>query len=73
MCAAHVLKLKIRINNRAGVHALWVAAKKLGWHSRQMTVKGWIWRSLIAGLSGTIVHALFMYFKAQTGLLPSFL
>ncbi len=37
-----------------------------------MTVKGWIWKSLFAGLSGTIVHALFMYFKSRTGLLPSF-
>ena len=37
-----------------------------------MIVKGWIWKSFIAGLSGTIVHFLFMYFKARTGLLPSF-
>jgi hypothetical protein len=37
-----------------------------------MTVKGWIWKSVIAGTAGTIVHALFMYSKSRTGLLPSF-
>jgi uncharacterized protein DUF6789 len=37
-----------------------------------MTLKPWIWKSMIAGAAGTIVHALFMYFKTQTGLLPSF-
>jgi hypothetical protein len=37
-----------------------------------MTVKGWIWRSVIAGSAGTIVHFLFMHFKSWTGLLPSF-
>jgi hypothetical protein len=37
-----------------------------------MSVEGWIWKSLIAGTSGTIVHYLFMYFKARSGLLPSF-
>jgi hypothetical protein len=37
-----------------------------------MIIKGWIWRSVIAGTSGTIVHFLFMYFKAQSGLLPEF-
>jgi hypothetical protein len=37
-----------------------------------MKVKSWIWKSVIAGTSGTIVHFLFMYFKARTGLLPSF-
>jgi hypothetical protein len=35
-------------------------------------VKGWIWKPIIAGLSGTIVHLLFMYFKSRIGLLPSF-
>jgi Family of unknown function (DUF6789) len=35
-------------------------------------VKGWIWKPMFAGLSGTIVHFLFMYFKSRTGLLPSF-
>jgi hypothetical protein len=34
--------------------------------------QSWIWKSVIAGLAGTTVHALFMYFKARTGLLPSF-
>ncbi len=37
-----------------------------------MTVKGWIWKSIIAGTSGTIVHFLFMYSKSRAGLLPSF-
>jgi hypothetical protein len=37
-----------------------------------MVVKGWIWKPLVAGLSGTIVHFLFMYFKSSAGLLPSF-
>lgn len=37
-----------------------------------MTIKAWIWKSIIAGLAGTTVHTLFMYFKARTGLLPSF-
>jgi hypothetical protein len=37
-----------------------------------MIVKGRIWNSVIAGTAGTIVHALFMYFKSRTGLLPSF-
>lgn len=35
-------------------------------------MKGWIWKPVIAGLCGTIVHFLFMYFKSRTGLLPSF-
>jgi hypothetical protein len=37
-----------------------------------MTAKGWIWKSVIAGSAGTIVHFLFMQFKSWTGLLPSF-
>jgi len=37
-----------------------------------MVVKDWIWKPLIAGLSGTAVHFLFMYFKSRAGLLPSF-
>ena len=37
-----------------------------------MIVKGWIWKSVIAGSAGTAVHALFMYVKSRTGLLPSF-
>ena len=35
-------------------------------------MKGWIWRSVIAGSAGTIVHFLFMHLKSWTGLLPSF-
>jgi hypothetical protein len=37
-----------------------------------MIVKAWIWKSLIAGLAGAIVHFLFMYFKTRSGLLPAF-
>ena len=37
-----------------------------------MTVKGWIWKAVIAGSCGTTVHFLFMYFRLRTGLLPSF-
>ena len=37
-----------------------------------MVVKGWIWKPLVAGLSGTLVHFFFMYFKSRVGLLPSF-
>jgi hypothetical protein len=37
-----------------------------------MVVKDWMWKPLIAGLSGTVVHFLFMYFKSRVGLLPSF-
>jgi uncharacterized protein DUF6789 len=37
-----------------------------------MIVKGWIWKPIIAGLSGTIVHFVFMYLKSRIGLLPSF-
>ena len=37
-----------------------------------MTVRGWIWKSAVAGFCGTVVHFFFMYFKARIGLLPSF-
>lgn len=37
-----------------------------------MVVKGWMWKPLVAGLSGTLVHFLFMYFKSRLGILPSF-
>ncbi len=37
-----------------------------------MTVRSWIWKSVIAGLSGMIVHSVLMYLKSRTGLLPSF-
>jgi hypothetical protein len=36
------------------------------------TVRSWIWKSVIAGSAGTIVHFLFMHFKSRIGLLPSF-
>ena len=32
----------------------------------------WIWKSVVAGSAGTVVHFLFMHFKSRTGLLPSF-
>jgi hypothetical protein len=34
--------------------------------------KSWIWKSVIAGLCGTVVHFSFMYLKARMGLLPAF-
>jgi len=37
-----------------------------------MDVKRWIWKSIVAGFSGTIVHFAFMYLKSRLGLLPSF-
>jgi len=37
-----------------------------------MSIKGWICKPVIAGLSGTIVHFAFMYLKSRLGLLPSF-
>jgi hypothetical protein len=40
--------------------------------SADMLVKGWIWKPIVAGSCGTIVHFLFMYIKTRTGLLPSF-
>jgi Family of unknown function (DUF6789) len=40
--------------------------------SNYMTVKAWIWKPLIAGLSGTLVHFVFMYLKTRAGILPSF-
>jgi hypothetical protein len=32
----------------------------------------WIWKSVIAGLCGSMAHAALMYFKTATGLLPAF-
>jgi len=37
-----------------------------------MTAKSSIWRPIIAGACGTVVHFAFMYFKSRTALLPSF-
>jgi len=34
--------------------------------------KGWIWKPIIAGLAGTSMHALFLYLKTRSGILPSF-
>ena len=42
------------------------------WPVQAIIVKGWIWKPIIAGLSGTIVHFVFMYLKSRIGLLPSF-
>ena len=38
----------------------------------RLIAKDWIWRSIVAGLAGSSVHALFMSLKAWSGLLPSF-
>ncbi len=38
----------------------------------KLVVQSWIWRSVIAGSAGAIVHATFMHFKSRIGLLPSF-
>jgi hypothetical protein len=32
----------------------------------------WVWKALVAGLCGMISHWLLMYFKARSGLLPTF-
>lgn len=32
----------------------------------------WVWKALVAGLCGMIAHWLLMYFKARSGLLPTF-
>jgi hypothetical protein len=37
-----------------------------------MSIKDWIWKSVVAGLAGTIVHFAFMYLRSRLGLLPSF-
>lgn len=34
--------------------------------------KPWIWKAVVAGLSGTIAHSSLMYLKSRTGLLPTF-
>lgn len=38
----------------------------------QMTARGWITRSVVAGSAGTVVHFSFMYFRSRIGLLPAF-
>jgi Family of unknown function (DUF6789) len=35
-------------------------------------MRGWIWRSLAAGLAGALAHSGLMYLKVRFGLLPSF-
>ena len=37
-----------------------------------MAGKDWIWKAFVAGLCGTGAHALLMYFKSRSGLLPLF-
>jgi hypothetical protein len=37
----------------------------------QIRTKGWIWKPIIAGFSGTVVHFVFMYAKSRLGVLPS--
>ncbi len=36
-----------------------------------MTV-AWFWKSAVAGFCGTVAHYALMYFKARTGLMPTF-
>jgi hypothetical protein len=37
-----------------------------------MSIRDWIWKSVVAGLAGSIVHFAFMYLRSRLGLLPSF-
>jgi len=37
-----------------------------------MSIKGWVWKSAIAGFAGSVVHLAFMYVKLRLGILPSF-
>ena len=37
-----------------------------------MGAKSWVWKSLVAGFCGMLVHFAFMYIKTRAGLLPSF-
>jgi len=37
-----------------------------------MNLKGWIWKSVVAGFAGSLVHLAFMYAKLRLGVLPSF-
>lgn len=37
-----------------------------------MSVKPWIWKSIVAGAAGSLVHVVLMYFKSRSGLLPAF-
>lgn len=37
-----------------------------------MTIDSWIWRSIVAGSAGSVVHFLLMRLKSLTGLLPDF-
>ena len=38
----------------------------------RMSIKVWIWKPMVAGLAGTVVHFAFMYLRSRLGLLPSF-
>ena len=37
-----------------------------------MSIKGWIWKSAVAGFAGSVVHLAFMYAKLRLGILPTF-
>src|SRR5689334_22667818 len=39
---------------------------------RERATWEWIWKSAIAGLSGSVASTALMYFKARAGILPSF-
>jgi hypothetical protein len=47
----------------AGLLLIWAA---------RMSIKFWIWKPMVAGLAGTVVHFAFMYLRSRLGLLPSF-
>jgi hypothetical protein len=40
--------------------------------NRFWTPAAWLWKPMVAGLCGTAAHYALMYFKARTGLLPTF-
>jgi hypothetical protein len=37
-----------------------------------MSIKGWIWKSAVAGFAGSVVHLAFMYVRLKLGILPTF-
>ena len=37
-----------------------------------MSIKAWIWKSVVAGFAGSVVHLAFMYVKLTLGILPTF-
>ena len=39
---------------------------------RQLSQLHWFWKAMIAGLCGSAAHAVLMYFKTRSGILPAF-